>query len=248
MRVELASICCYTWVSEMGKLSDCEKRLGVRFRQGSLLEQALVHSSYVNEKPDCDAQSNERLEFLGDAVLNLVITETLYEEFPGLSEGQLTEIRAYLVCRSTLAELASSLGLGEWLLLGRGEEMSGGRTRPSNLANAMEALIGALYLDQGLAKARKFVLKQFRSELERIRAGKVAPNYKALVQELVQGQGRVGPVYRLVEIRGPDHCKEFTAEILVDGQALGRGVGRSKKDAESEAARAAWAKLRCSYG
>jgi len=226
----------------------CQKNLGISFHQESLLEQAFVHLSYLNENPDFDRPSNERLEFLGDAVLNFIVTEKLYKEFPKLSEGELTEIRASLVCRDTLAELASSLKLGDWLLLGRGEEASGGRAKESNLANAMEALIGALYLDQGLAKARKFILKQLKPELGKIKAGKTTPNYKALVQELVQGQKRPTPVYRLVEATGPDHSKQFTVEILVDGEALGRGTGKNKKGAESQAARAAWEKLRCSYG
>jgi ribonuclease-3 len=227
---------------------DCQKKLGLSFRRESLLEQAFVHLSYLNENPGFAQPSNERLEFLGDAILNFIVAEKLYEDFPKLPEGELTEIRASLVCRDILAELASSLKLGDWLLLGRGEEANGGRAKASNLANAMEALIGALYLDQGLARARKFVLRQLKSELEKIKAGQTTPNYKALVQELVQGQKRPTPVYRLVEATGPDHSKQFTAEILVEGKALGRGTGRSKKVAESQAARAAWEKLRCSHG
>ena len=232
----------------MNEWNDCQKDLGISFRQESLLEQAFVHLSYLNENPGFARPSNERLEFLGDAILNFIVTEKLYEEFPQLSEGELTEIRAALVCRDTLAELASSLKLGGWLLLGRGEEANGGRAKESNLANAMEALIGALYLDQRIAKARRFVLRQLKPELEKIKAGKITPNYKALVQELIQGQKKPTPVYRLVEATGPDHSKQFTAEILVEGEALGKGVGKSKKVAESQAARAAWEKLRCSHG
>jgi ribonuclease-3 len=228
--------------------NDCQKNLGVSFHQESLLEQAFVHLSYLNENRDFSRPSNERLEFLGDAVLNFIVTAKLHKEFPKLSEGELTGIRASLVCRDTLAELASLLKLGNWLLLGRGEEANGGRAKASNLANAMEALIGALYLDQGLAKARRFVLRQLKQELGEIKAGKTPPNYKALVQELIQGQKRSTPVYRLVEAIGPDHSKQFTAEILVEGEALGRGVGRSKKVAESQAAKAAWEKMRCSHG
>ena len=228
--------------------NECQKDLGISFHQESLLEQAFVHLSYLNENPGFARPSNERLEFLGDAILNFIVTEKLYEEFPKLPEGELTEIRASLVCRDNLAELASSLNLGDWLLLGRGEETNGGRAKASNLANAMEALIGALYLDQGLAKVRRFILKQLKPELGKIKAGKTTPNYKALVQELVQGQKRPTPVYRLVEATGPDHSKQFTVEILVDGEALGRGTGKNKKGAESQAARAAWEKLRCSYG
>jgi ribonuclease-3 len=226
----------------------CQKKLGICFRRQSLLEQAFVHSSYCNENPDLGYPSNERLEFLGDAVLNFVVTEKLYKEFPEVSEGELTDIRASLVCRDTLAELASSLELGDWLLLGRGEELSGGRAKASNLANAMEALIGALYLDQGIGKARRFILRELKRDLEEIKTGKTVLNYKALVQEFIQGEGRPTPVYRLVEAVGPDHSKRFTAEILVDEEALGRGMGGSKKIAESQAARAAWEKLRCSHG
>jgi ribonuclease-3 len=228
--------------------NNCQNNLGICFRRESLLEQALVHSSYCNENPEFGYRSNERLEFLGDAVLNFVVTDKLYKKFPELSEGELTEIRASLVCRDTLAELASSLELGDWLLLGRGEELSGGRAKASNLANAMEALIGALYLDQGIGKVRRFILKQLKRDLKEIETGKTVLNYKALVQEFIQGEGRPTPVYRLVEAIGPDHSKQFTAEILVDGEALGRGTGGSKKVAESQAARVAWEKLRCSHG
>ena len=228
--------------------NDCQKNLGISFRQESLLEQAFAHLSYLNENPDFARPSNERLEFLGDAILNFIVAEKLYEEFPKIPEGELTEIRASLVCRDTLAELASSLKLGDCLLLGRGEEANGGRMKASNLANAMEALIGALYLDQGLARARRFILRQLKPELKKIKAGKKTPNYKALVQEFIQGQRRPTPVYRLVEATGPDHSKQFTAEILVEGEALGRGTGKSKKTAESQAARVAWEKLRCSHG
>jgi ribonuclease-3 len=147
-----------------------------------------------------------------------------------------------------LAGLASALKLGDWLLLGRGEEANGGRAKANNLANTMEALIGALYLDKGLAKARRFVLNQLNPELEKIKAGNTAPNYKALVQEFIQGQRKTAPIYHLVQASGPDHSKQFTAEILVEGHALGRGTGKSKKIAESQAARAAWEKLRCKHG
>lgn len=181
-------------------------------------------------------------------MLNFVVAQKLYREFPGLSEGELTQMRAFLVCREILAEVACSLRLGDWLLLGQGEEMSGGRQRQSNLANAMEALIGALYLDQGLTKAKKFVLKQLECHWGKIREGNISPNYKALVQELVQAQGKPAPVYRVVEVAGPDHEREFTAEILIEGQALGTGKGKNKKAAESQAAKVAWERLRCSYG
>jgi ribonuclease-3 len=228
--------------------NDCRKHLGISFRRESLLEMAFMHPSYLNENPGFAGSSNERLEFLGDAILDFIVAEKLYKEFPELPEGNLTEIRASLVCRDTLAEIASSLKLGDWLLLGQGEEANGGRTRPSNLANAMEALIGALYLEQGLARARRFIFRHLKPRLDKIKAGKRTPNYKALVQELVQGQKRPTPVYRLVETAGPDHSKQFTVEILVEGEVVGNGTGKSKKAAENQAARAAWEKLRCSHG
>ena len=235
------------WIMKMVDWDDCQKNLGISFRQEYLLEQAFVHLSYLNENPGFARPSNERLEFLGDAILDFIVAEKLYKEFPKLPEGELTEIRASLVCRGALAELASSLKLGDWLLLGRGEEANGGRARASNLANAMEALIGALYLDQGLAGARRFILRQIKPELKKIKAGKTTLNYKALAQEFIQGQKRPTPVYRLVEATGPDHSKQFTVEILVEGEVLGRGTGKSKKTAESRAARAAWERLRCSH-
>lgn len=235
-------------IRKMTQLSDCQRCLGISFRQEALLEQAFVHTSYLNENPDFDLPDNERLEFLGDAILNFLVAERLYREFPELSEGDLTEIRASLVCRDTLAEVASILQLGAWLLLGQGEETTGGRMKQSNLANALEALIGAIYLDQGLAAARKFIFRQLKGELKKIKAGEINPNYKALMQELIQGQKKPVPVYHLLEATGPDHNKQFTAEILIEGEVLGRGSGKSKKVAESQAAKAAWEKLRCSHG
>lgn len=225
-----------------------QKDLGISFSDASLLRQAFVHSSYLNENPDFPLHNNERLEFLGDAVLELAVTEELYEGFPDLPEGELTTIRASLVCRETLAELASSLKLGDYLILGQGEEASGGRVRQSNLANTIEALIGAIYLDQGFAKAKQFILRQLEPKLGNIKAGEVMPNYKNLLQELIQRERRTTPLYQLVEATGPDHNRQFTVEILMDGEVLGRGTGKSKKAAEMEAARLAWEKLRCQYG
>lgn len=227
---------------------DCQRSLGLSFRDESLLEQAFVHRSYINENPDFAGPTNERLEFLGDAVLSFIAAEALYKEFPHLPEGSLTELRASLVCRDNLAQLASSLDLGGWLLLGQGEETNGGRSKVSNLANAMEALVGALYLEKGLARTRRFVLKLLKPQLEDAKAGRIAPNYKALLQELVQGQQRPAPTYRLVEATGPDHDRQFTSEILIEGEALARGTGKSKKAAETRAAKAAWEELRCNHG
>jgi len=230
----------------MTKWDDCQRALGIFFANKALLEQAFAHSSYLNENPEFTLPSNERLEFLGDAILDFIVAERLYRGLSELPEGELTEIRASLVCRETLAKMASSLKLGDWLLLGRGEEANGGRTRQSNLANVMEALIGAIYLDQGLAKAKGFVLKQLEPEVKKIKAGEVTPNYKALLQEFIQGKGKATPVYHLVEATGPDHDKQFTVEVLIGDEVLGRGTGKNKKAAEMKAARSAWEKLRCS--
>jgi ribonuclease-3 len=226
----------------------CQRALEVAFNNKALLQQAFVHSSYLNENPDFTLPSNERLEFLGDAILDFIVAERLYREFPKLPEGDLTTIRASLVCRETLAEIASSLKLGDWLLLGQGEETSGGRTRQSNLANAMEALIGAMYLDQGLTKTRKFILRQLEPFLKKAKHEQISLNYKALLQELTQSKEHLTPTYHLVAASGPDHDKQFIVEVLVKSKVLGRGAGKNKKTAEMQAARSAWEKLRCSHG
>lgn len=215
------------------------RALGVDFRRPALLEQALVHRSFLNEAPDLEVESNERMEFLGDAVLGLVISDRLYRDYPGLSEGQLSQIRALLVRWDTLAEAAERISLGDYLMLGRGEEMSGGRTRPSNLAGALEALIGAAFLDSGLTKARRLVLHLLGPELEQVAAGAVAVDSKSRLQQEVQARWHEIPRYRLISSVGPDHAKTFTVEVLVHSEVLGRGEGRNKKQAELAAARQA---------
>ncbi len=222
----------------------CQKALGIHFNDELLLEQALVHSSYLNENPDFALSSNERLEFLGDAILDFIVAEQLYRDFPELPEGELTKTRAYLVCRQTLSKVASSLKLGDWLLLGQGEEASGGRKKQSNLANALEALIGAIYLDQGLPEVKGFILRQLEPFMEKIKCREISANYKALLQELTQSEKHSTPTYHLIEATGPDHDKQFTVEVLIQGETMGRGTGKSKKDAEMEAAHLAWEKLR----
>lgn len=226
----------------------CQEALGICFNDQSLLKQAFVHRSYLNENPNSVLPSNERLEFLGDAILDFIVTDELYSEFPELPEGDLTTIRASLICRQTLAKVASSLKLGDWLLLGQGEETSGGRKRESNLANTSEALIGAIYLDQGLYQAKEFVLRQLKPFLEKTKHGDISPNYKALLQELIQSEKLLPPVYHVTEATGPDHDKQFAVEVLMEDNILGSGTGKSKKAAEMEAAHSAWEKLRCSHG
>ncbi len=215
------------------------KVLEIDFRHRALLEQALVHRSYLNEAADLELESNERMEFLGDAILGLVISDRLYRDYPGLSEGQLSQIRALLVRWDTLAEAAERISLGDCLMLGRGEEMSGGRSRPSNLAGALEALIGAAFLDGGLTKARRLVLQLLGPELEQVAAGAVAVDSKSQLQQVAQARWHEIPKYRLISSVGPDHAKTFTVEVLVRSQVLGRGEGRNKKQAELAAARQA---------
>ena len=209
------------------------------FKDASLLRQALIHSSYVNENPGSAAQSNERLEFLGDAVLGLVVADEVFAAFPELDEGRLTELRTHLVRRETLAKAARRLKLGEELLLGRGEEAGGGKARPTNLAHAYEAVVGAIFLDSSLTTARRFIRRSLRPEFELLRDWAFPLDAKSRLQEISQSRYQSTPVYRLVEAEGPDHARRFTVEVLIDGRALGTGTGRSKQQAEKEAARQA---------
>ncbi len=209
------------------------------FRDKGLLHNALTHSSYANENRDKGAQSNERLEFLGDSVLGLICAETIYKEYSGLPEGDLTKLRAAIVCESSLYEFACSIGLGEHLLLGRGERAGGGASRPSVLADAVEAVLAALYLDGGMEAARGFILDFIRQKAaDTVRAGRVI-DYKTTLQEIVQKNHEETLQYRLKEERGPDHDKRFVIEVLINSNVLAQGEGRSKKQAEQAAARAA---------
>jgi ribonuclease-3 len=223
----------------LARASDLERRLGVKFKNRALLQQALVHSSYVNENPSVAPESNERLEFLGDAVLGLVVADDLFAAYPADDEGHLTELRTHLVRRDTLAKAARRMKLGEDLLLGRGEEAGGGRGRPTNLSHAYESVVGAIFLDGGLNAARKFVRKSLGPELEAMTERAFPIDPKSRLQELSQSRFQQPPHYRLVQAEGPDHARHFTIEVLVDGRVQGVGSGRSKQDAEKEAARAA---------
>ena len=226
------------------RINDLQRVLGVNFQNPPLLERALVHDSYVNENPDLAPTSNERLEFLGDAVLGVIVSEKLYHDFPGYDEGKLTHLRASLVRRNTLARMATAIGLGDYLYLGKGEEASGGRKKIPNLAGAIEAVIGAVFLDQGMDVAKGCVLKLLHEEYETTARKGVTPDYKSQLQELVQAGGQKTPAYSLVGSSGPDHALWFTVQVKVGDQTLGQGSGRNKKAAESEAARDALAKLR----
>jgi ribonuclease-3 len=222
---------------------ELQQAVGITFRDVSLLQQAFIHSSYINENPGSQLSDNERLEFLGDAILSFVIAEALYREFPHFGEGELTEIRISLIRQETLAEVASTLKLGDYILVGKGEESSGGRQRQTNLADAFEALIGAIFLDQGLDAASGFVLSKLHIRLEEIKAKGIGRNYKALLQEFTQAKYKQLPTYRVVEASGPDHDKGFTVEVVLGDRVSGTGTGKSKRAAEMDAARAAWEKL-----
>lgn len=225
-------------------LEDLESNIGFVFQDKSLLTRALTHRSYLNENSDLPYLDNERLEFLGDAILDFVAAEYLYQRFPEMSEGDLTSLRAALVKGESLARFATELGLSPHLLMSRGEDAAGGRSRVPLLAGAFEAVIGALYLDQGLAAARALVERFIAPEGDRIHQQRLDRDAKSLLQEMSQGRLQVTPQYRLVETRGPDHAKEFTVEVVLREQPYGRGTGRSKQIAEQEAARVALENLR----
>ena len=227
----------------MSSLNDLQSTLGVSFNNPAILEQAVTHSSFINENPAAAAGDNERMEFLGDALLNLFVAEKLYCDFPGLPEGRLSEIRVSLVRQEKLAEKALQLKLGDHLLLGKGEDASGGRGKRNNLADAYEALTAAIYLDRGFDAARSFILQGFAEDIQAIREGKQSPNFKALLQELTQAEYKTLPEYEIIEATGPDHDRIFCVSVSLGDVLLAIGSGKTRKTAESEAARAAYGKL-----
>jgi len=226
----------------VANLTTLQQNLGISFNQPDLLSQALTHSSFANENPGA-AISNERLEFLGDAVLGLIVAEHLYQNFPELPEGQMTKIRSYLVKQETLAQVAKTIDLGVYLYLGKGEESSGGQEKPANTARALEAVIAALYLDQGLTVTESLVLRLLDPELQTILSEDVITDYKSRLQEYLQAKSRPAPNYHLVSMEGPDHAKKFIVEARLNDIVLATGSGRAKKLAEMEAARLALEKL-----
>jgi ribonuclease-3 len=217
-----------------------DRILGVRFRDGSMRSLALTHRSYAFEN-DLSA-NNERLEFLGDAVLGIVVTDMAFREFPDMPEGELAKLRSAMVNMGALADVARDIGLGRFVLLGKGEEMSGGRDKSSILADALEALLGAIYLDRGLDAARKLIERLFRPRMIAYVRGEGERDYKTILQELASADLHSVPEYRIRE-RGPDHEKEFTATVFLAGQEWGVGMGRSKKEAEQQAAHEAYLRM-----
>jgi ribonuclease-3 len=219
--------------------ADLEATLGFVFEDKSLLQRALTHRSYLNENPNLPWLDNERLEFLGDSILGFITAEYLYHRFPEMTEGDLTSLRAALVRGQTLAEFARDLGLGPQLLISRGEEAAGGRGRTALLAATFEALVGALYLDQGLDAVRRVILQLMEPKTQSIFKERLDRNAKSLLQELSQGRLRLTPLYRTVSASGPDHAREFTVEVLLSDRVYGIGHGPNKQTAEQEAAQIA---------
>lgn len=225
--------------SEAPDLADLESKIGYRFLDRQLIETALTHRSHAYRSGQERLQSNERLEFLGDSVLGLVVNEHLYRNYPERSEGELTKIKSLVVSRAVLWRAAEQLGLGRHLILAPGEVDAGGRTRASILSDAFEAVIGAIYLDGGLEAVEAFVTEHVLGALEETLADHQLANYKSLLQERVQAQLKTPPRYKVTSTSGPDHAKKFVVEVLVRGRVLGRGEGDSKKVAEQRAAREA---------
>lgn len=225
-----------------GRVEHLKKRLGFAWRDENLLYQALTHSSFTYENRQAGVINNQRLEFLGDAVLELAVSDHLYRQFPDWDEGELTKMRAAVVCEPSLVRVARELELGFCLNMGKGEERSGGRERPSILADAFEALLGAVYLDQGLDVAVRLVLQYLKPVLKDVLEGRLDRDYKTELQEIVQQHGGEQVQYVILKEEGPDHHKIFTAGVFYKETLVGKGTGCSKKDAEQQAAKAALAK------
>ena len=221
-------------------LEPLQEALGHRFRDPDLLLRALTHPSYVNEHPEDETGDNQRLEFLGDAVLDFVAGAWVFRNYPDFDEGRMTRLRAALVRTGTLAELARRVGIGEVLRLGRGEEEAGGRERDANLCDAFEAVVGALYLDGGMGACEAFVASLIGPVAKETLAAEAHWDFKSRLQEWSQADLGVTPRYRIVAERGPDHAKTFVAQVLLGKEVRGEGSGHSKQAAEQAAARAAW--------
>jgi ribonuclease-3 len=220
-----------------------EEKIGYRFKDTALLRESLTHKSFSNEQAGRDVPHNERLEFLGDAVLDLVVSHALFRAFPDLAEGELTRIRAEVVSEKGLAAIGRQLGLGASLRLGRGEDRSGGREKDSLVADALEAILGAVFCDGGFESARRIIEALCIAEIERSARRKAGIDYKTRLQELLQARQGRPPTYALTLTEGPDHQRVYTVEVCSEGETIGCGRGRTKKAAEQEAAQEALARL-----
>ncbi len=227
----------------IAKLKQLSDKMEVAFSQIELLHKALTHTSYANESVRYVVKHNERLEFLGDAVLDVVISDELFRRYPNLPEGELTKARAAIVCEGSLADAAKVIGIGEYIRLGRGEAASGGHERASILADAFEAIIGAIYLDNGLESCRRFVLKYLDVDFEKVKFSEYSRDYKTWLQEVIAKKNGGQIQYQLEDTSGPDHNRVFTISVLINGEKMGIGVGKSKKEAAQKAAREALQKM-----
>jgi ribonuclease-3 len=220
-------------------IEQLQEDLGIHFRNKALLQQALTHRSYINEHGESSVGDNERLEFLGDAVLDFLVGDILFQRYPDMPEGNLTRLRAALVRTESLADLAQQAQMGICMWMGKGEESSGGRERLTNLCAAFEAVVGALYLDQGLDAVREFIQPRLDSMLEQILSEALDKDARSTLQEWSQANRGLTPIYRMVSSSGPDHQKEFVVEVVIGDQVVARGTGRSKQAAAQSAAREA---------
>ena len=227
----------------MFNTTEIEKTIGIAFKDKKWLKQAFTHRSYLNEEREGERVSNERLEFLGDAILEFWISEKLFKLFPDYPEGKLTNLRSRLVCTSSLAKISRQLNLGNFLLLSRGEEKENGRENPSLLANTLEALIGAIYQDQGLKKTAIFLEKQLGEEIKKTARQSLLKDYKSYLQEVIQEKEKITPTYKLLKSSGPAHKKEFVFAAMAGKKKIGEGRGASKQEAQQQAAQQALEKL-----
>ncbi len=224
-------------VADKKMLNDLQDKINIHFDNLELLKRAITHKSYANENRHLGLKDNERLEFLGDAVQDLVISEYIFNKYPNYPEGELAKIRSVVVSAPVLAKKAKEISLGKYLLLGKGEDMTGGRDRDSILANAFEALVGSIYLDQRLEVVRKFILDLLIPDINKVEKGEHIQDYKTLLQEMIQKNSNSRPEYEVVKEEGPDHNKKFTIQVNFEDQVLGIGSGSSKKEAQQNAAK-----------
>ena len=219
-----------------------EKKINYEFKKKEFLNKALVHRSYCINHPELE--NNERMEFLGDSILGFCVANYLFHTYKDLPEGELTKIRALVVCEQSLFKLAKKIGLGEIILLGKGEEMTNGRERPSILSDAMEAVFAAVYLDGGIKEANRVILSLLKEQIVEAVKNRDVKDYKTVLQEITQKEYETAPLYTLLKEEGPDHAKVFTVAVSLNGKALSEGVGKSKKEAEKQAAKLAIEQLK----
>lgn len=221
----------------VANLEELQDEIEIYFEDKELLKKAITHKSYANENRNLQLKDNERLEFLGDSVLDVVVSEYMFYKYPDHPEGELAKIRSVVVSAPTLAQKAKEINLGKYILLGKGEDLTGGRERDSILADAFEALVGGIYLDQGLKQIQDFILDLLIFDIDTVERGENIQDYKTLLQELIQKNSNSRPEYEVIKEEGPDHNKEFTVEVSFQEDTLGIGTGTSKKEAQQRAAK-----------